>query len=291
MVIGGCAGAAVGTVLHAHWPAVAPHPAAYAVVGMAGFFSAAAKTPFSTVVIVCEMTGGYGLLLPAMWVCVLSYLMSDRRSLYSNQVEGRANSPAHQGAFVRRAVEDLRVGQFLQAASAAPAAPDDGAAADGAAGDGMAAGGDLPARRPPPLRPSDSAEAIIARLSSAGSAGGADAAVLPVVEPAGPDGGEPRLVGVVGLEEVFAATQAASPGDLLVAADLMRTDVVPLRPQDTLDRALELFVEARLPALPVVDSLEDRRLLGVIRRFDISDAYLRRLHGRRSAAADPADPV
>ncbi len=64
---------------------------------MAGFFAAAAKTPFSTLVIVSEMTGNYNLLLPTLWVCALAFLLSDEQSIYSSQVESRSRSPAHQG--------------------------------------------------------------------------------------------------------------------------------------------------------------------------------------------------
>jgi CIC family chloride channel protein len=58
MVIGGCGGGALGIALHHLWPGLVPNPASFVIVGMAGFFAAAAKTPFSTLVIVSEMTGG-----------------------------------------------------------------------------------------------------------------------------------------------------------------------------------------------------------------------------------------
>ena len=44
---------------------------------MAGFFAAAAKTPFSTLIMVSELTGNYNLLLPTLWVCTMSFLFSD----------------------------------------------------------------------------------------------------------------------------------------------------------------------------------------------------------------------
>ncbi len=69
MVIGGCGGGALGMLFHQYWPGLVPNPASFVIVGMAGFFAAAAKTPFSTLIIVSEMTGGYHLLLPALWVC------------------------------------------------------------------------------------------------------------------------------------------------------------------------------------------------------------------------------
>ena len=82
---------------------------------MAGFFAAAAKTPFSTLIMVSEMTGGYRLLLPSLWVCSLSYLLSDKQSIYSSQIATRSLSPAHQGAYVRQVLAQVRVSQFLSA--------------------------------------------------------------------------------------------------------------------------------------------------------------------------------
>jgi chloride channel protein, CIC family len=47
----------VPIALHWGWPGLVPHPAAFVIVGMAGFFAAAAKTPLSTLVMVSELTG------------------------------------------------------------------------------------------------------------------------------------------------------------------------------------------------------------------------------------------
>ena len=90
MVIGGCGGGALGIVFHHLWPHLVLHPASFVIVGMAGFFAAAAKTPFSTLIIVSELTGGYTLLLPSLWVCTLSFILSDEQSIYASQVEGRS---------------------------------------------------------------------------------------------------------------------------------------------------------------------------------------------------------
>lgn len=113
MVIGGCGGGALGMVLHNWWPTLVPHPSSFVIVGMAGFFAAAAKTPLSTLVIVSEMTGDYALLLPTLWVCVLAFLLSDEQSIYHSQVRTRSLSPAHQGDYVREVLAGTRVGEFL----------------------------------------------------------------------------------------------------------------------------------------------------------------------------------
>jgi CBS domain-containing protein len=100
--------------------------------------------------------------------------------------------------------------------------------------------------------------------------------VLPVAD------AEDHLLGVVSLEEVHLASQFPNLSGLVVAADLMRTDVIPLRSEDTLDRALEVFVENDLLALPVVDGAPRPRVIGLVRRSDVSATYLRHVHGKRS---------
>ena len=92
-----------------------------------------------------------------------------------------------------------------------------------------------------------------------------------------------RLLGVVTLDEVYLASQSPSLQSLVLAEDLLRSDVEPLTPDVTLDRALELFVENDLLTLPVVTSLIERKVIGMVSRFDISSAYLRHVHGPAEA--------
>ncbi|MDB5387301.1 MAG: clcA 1 [Planctomycetaceae bacterium] len=73
MVIGGCTDGAIGQCLHWLWPSAVPHPAIYAVVGMAGFFAGCAHAPISTIVMVSELTGDYSLIVPATWVSTLCF--------------------------------------------------------------------------------------------------------------------------------------------------------------------------------------------------------------------------
>ncbi len=237
MVIGGCGGGMLGILLHRFWPALVPHPATFVIVGMAGFFAAAAKTPFSTLVIVSEMTGNYNLLLPTLWVCALAFLLSDEQSIYRSQVESRSRSPAHQGDYVREVLAHLRVDQFMTLRQEVPV-----------------------------LHPGDRLPEVVERLSKNPHA-------LPVVD------AQDRMLGVVTLQELVLASRSPDLLPLIVATDLMRGVVTPLKPDDRLDRAMELFVENDLLALPVVDGTPEGRLLGIVKRADVSSAYLRHVHG------------
>lgn len=107
MVIGGGIGGAVGIACH-QWGFM-QNPANLVIVGMCGFFAGAAKTPISTIVMVTEMTGSYRLLLPAMWVCGLTFLLSRRWALYRSQVPHRGLSPAHEGEYQVALLEKMRV--------------------------------------------------------------------------------------------------------------------------------------------------------------------------------------
>jgi CIC family chloride channel protein len=110
-VIGGCVGAAVGLVLHSVWPQLVPQPQIFAIVGMAGFFAGAAHAPISTIIMVGELTGDYGLLLPTMWVSTLCFVLCHRWTLYHEQLESRLDSPAHRGDFLVDVLEGISVGE------------------------------------------------------------------------------------------------------------------------------------------------------------------------------------
>lgn len=242
MVIGGCGGGALGILFHWLWPALAPHPSAFVIVGMAGFFAAAAKTPFSTLVMVSEMTGSYNLLLPTLWVCAIAFLLSDEQSIYSSQVAGRSQSPAHQAEFVRGMLSGLSVSQFVKLNE--PFAS---------------------------LQPNDHLDTVRTRLSSNPHA------VLPVSDHVG------RLLGVVSVEEVFVALRLSDSPTLVLAADLLRADIVPLALNDSIDHAMELFAENDLLELPVVNDREQLQVVGIVSRANIAGNYLRRVQGTEYA--------
>ncbi|HMB08704.1 MAG TPA: chloride channel protein [Isosphaeraceae bacterium] len=109
--IGGTLGGAVGQLLKAWLPELGIEPAAYALVGMGGFFAGVSKTPLASILMVCEMAGSYSLLVPLMLVCGLHVTLSRHWTLYEEQVSSPVDSPAHLGDFVVDVLERLRVGQ------------------------------------------------------------------------------------------------------------------------------------------------------------------------------------
>ena len=94
IVIGGLFG---GVVYFLFSGIIQAHPAAFVIVGMAGFFSAAANTPISTIIMVSEMTGSYSLLVPTMWVASLSYILGRGATLYKKQLDNHFDAPEQMG--------------------------------------------------------------------------------------------------------------------------------------------------------------------------------------------------
>jgi CIC family chloride channel protein len=110
-------GAAVGILAQGHIPGHDSPTAAFVVVGMAAVFAAAARTPISTLIMVVEMTGGYGLIVPAMLANVVAYVVqraltheARHPTLYQAQVESREDSPLHRGVLVQRAIDLIETG-------------------------------------------------------------------------------------------------------------------------------------------------------------------------------------
>lgn len=97
LVCGGTLGAAVGIFFSNVLPSsFGIHPAAFTLVGMAGFLASAVRIPMTAIVIVAEISGNHSLLLPAMWVCGISFWLNSGWSLYRSQVHCRESSPVHQ---------------------------------------------------------------------------------------------------------------------------------------------------------------------------------------------------
>jgi CIC family chloride channel protein len=109
--IGGVVGAFLGALLQALGIDSFDEPLRQALipVGMAGVLSAAMRTPLAAIVMVTEMTGSYGLIVPLMLVCVSAYVVGRRYGLNPEQVRTAADSPAHAADGLIHVLESWRI--------------------------------------------------------------------------------------------------------------------------------------------------------------------------------------
>ena len=113
VVTGTMIGASFGYYAHQAFPATVTNPSNYAIVGMMAFFGGAAKSPLAVIVMIAEMTGGYGLLAPSMIAVVVAYLLTGNLSIFYNQVESVEESPAHIEEYETLALKRIRVAEVM----------------------------------------------------------------------------------------------------------------------------------------------------------------------------------
>lgn len=98
LFIGGTLGGGLGLVFGMLMPEWTLHPQAFALVGMAGLVAGATHAPLTAMMMVFEMTGDYGLILPLMLCAALSYLVARRlypESIYTQWLARRGIHLTH----------------------------------------------------------------------------------------------------------------------------------------------------------------------------------------------------
>lgn len=234
LIIGAMLGGAFGGIAHHLIPGVVTQPTAYVLVGMAGFFAGAANTPISTLIMVCELSGNYGLLTPLMLVCAVALLFSRGFTIYDKQVPTRVDSPAHRGEFMIDVLEGLKVSDAI----------------------------DIPnevstVEETTPLRK------IIHLITVSRSS------YFPVVDSAGHMTGIFDIHDVRRLltEEILPNLVIAK--DIAIAIK----DVITVTPDEDLNNALRKFTLKNLEELPVVDPENSQKVIGMVSRRNLITAY------------------
>ena len=87
---------------------------------MAAFFAGAANVPVSMTIMISEMSGSYGLLVPLIFTSTLAFFVARKWSIYSQQLKNHAESPAHRGDLI---VDILREIPVVAAYKAKPDLP------------------------------------------------------------------------------------------------------------------------------------------------------------------------
>ncbi|HEY6809059.1 MAG TPA: chloride channel protein [Gemmatimonadales bacterium] len=235
LYIGATLGAAFGVATHGAVAGGGEGPGALALVGMAGLVAGATHAPLTAIMMVFEMTGDYGLILPLMLTSVIAYGIARRlhpESIYTEWLVRRGvvlSNGADAAVLTRISVHECLHPQPVTIRDDAPLADvrrimqqsrqtdfpvvdAHGALvgmisaiglrdtfADGAPPDGLVVAADLATPETDPVTLDDTLLTTLRRF------GRRDANVLPVVDPARRD----RLVGVVSRQDLFGAYERA----------------------------------------------------------------------------------
>jgi len=233
LFIGAMLGGAYAQICNQVLPGAIEQPEAFVLVGMGGFFAGVAKVPLTAVLMVCEMTGSYGLLVPLMIVSIVNVaLLSSRWTLYEEQVPTIVDSPAHQGDFIVDVLEQIRVRDVLRH--------------------------DQPLELVPESTPLPEILRLVARSQNT---------YFPVVDD------NQRLVAIFSLRDLRSVLTGHGAGSLVVAIDVATQPVLTVTPDDDLHTALRRFTLKNIASLPVVDAQDSGQILGMLSRKDLTSAY------------------
>ena len=112
--IGAMLGGAFGFLGHEVAPDWVLNPHSFVLVGMGGFFAGVAKVPIASIIMACEMSASYTLLVPLMIVSSISFLLLRNVNLFEKQQISRFASPAHLTEFAKGMLERIRVSEAVR---------------------------------------------------------------------------------------------------------------------------------------------------------------------------------
>jgi CIC family chloride channel protein len=116
LVMGGAAGAGFAILVDPIWTVSDIDPGAFALVGMAAALAATARAPLTAVILVFELTGDYGLVLPLMLAAALATFLGDRLHPESTYTMSLARKGIHlpSGEDIDL-LDTVRVGEVMSA--------------------------------------------------------------------------------------------------------------------------------------------------------------------------------
>lgn len=241
LFIGAMLGGAFGKICQQLMPEIVDKPEAFVLVGMGGFFAGVAKVPITSMIMVSEMSGSYGLLVPLMLVCIVNVaILSSKCTLYEEQVASLVDSPAHQGDFVIDVLEQLHVSEVMDRTRQYELIPES-----------------MPL--PQVLRVAANSHNMY----------------FPVVD------SETRLVGIFSLRDLRTVLTGEGAGALVLAIDIASSPVLTVTPEDDLHAALRKLTQKNIEEIPVIDVENNSQVIGVLSRKDVISSYHHRINQLR----------
>lgn len=233
IVIGGSLGGAVGVIAEQLFPGMGIHSGSFILVGMAGFFAAAANTPISTIIMVSEMTGNYHLLVPSMFVCFIAYALASKWTIYEEQIKNRLEASIHMGDMMEAVLNRFKVSAII---------------------------GNQKAEEIKTITPGTGVTKLLEIFSQS------ERTSLPVVD------NENKLIGVVVGQHLRMIVNRPDLNPLLLASDLTQKPATVFLSNSLLD-AVQTMTARGFEEVIVVDKKNPHKIVGLLSRGDIVGAY------------------
>ncbi len=234
LFIGCMLGGVYGALVNAVFPAGAVSSGgAYALIGMATVFAAAARAPLTAVFMIFEITGDYYLLMPLLLAAVIAALAAqalDKDSIYTLKLSRSVIESQHgHNPLARIKVSEIIKSNFIS------------------------------------ISPEASVAKLIEKFKETGFS------LLAVANDEG------RFYGLIDRRDIaYWRMRQNSSQDLqeTLVKEIMRTDLGYVTPEDSLDTAVRTMGRCRVGCLPVLKSRTDAKLLAMLTRDEIFEAFI-----------------
>ena len=222
-------GGAFGIIANVFYPGITAGPGAYALVGMGAVFAGTVRAPLTAILILFEITRDYNLILPLMFACVLSNIMSNALYPESILTEGLRRK----GFKIRKGREvDTMVSILVK---------------------------DAMVKHIQTVSEEKSVKSLTTFMQASRHGG------FPVVNSKG------KLSGIVTLSDIQSKVKSKEV-DLKIR-EIATRELEVAYPDEDLDIVLKRLATKQIGRLPVVERDDKTKLLGLITRSDIVNAY------------------
>ncbi len=237
LFIGAMLGGTFGSVVHKLLPGLTAGSGAYATVGIGAFLAASTHAPMTAIFLLFEMTGNYQIIIPIMLTSIIGTVVANKFCEDSIDTVD----------FTREGI-DIHEGRevaIMKSLKVGAAITDD--------------------------VDFISEEANIKQLLDIFSMG-RGGFYFPVVDDSG------RMTGIVSLQDVKNILHRDEKERIAYkVGGICNRDVLMLTPDDSLYTAMQLFDVKGIEEIPVVESLDDRWVVGMLKRRDALDVYNRQV--------------
>ncbi len=230
LFLGAVCGGLFEKIAFSIFPSVVSGHGAYAVVGMAAFFAAAAHSPVTSIILIFEMTRDYNMILPLMFATVFATVVANKISksnIYNSKLLAMGIDPdelSGKNLFERISVEEAMIPETHLV-------------------------------KVPAYMPIRDLESYFHMK---------DVKRCLVIDSLG------KLFGIVNIKDLYKRQNIIDTG---IIADICSQKVVTMRADDSLEDATMVFGHEPYHTIPVVDSFDSKKIVGLLRREDIISAY------------------
>lgn len=233
LFIGAMIGGCFGHVAHGLLPNVTATPGAYATVGIGAFLAASTHAPMTAIFLLFEMTGNYKIIIPIMLTSIIGTVVASKFKHDSIDTVD----------FTREGIDihEGREAAIMKSIRVGQAITEDV---------------DFISERA-----NINHLLEIFRIAK-------DSFYFPVVDDSG------RMTGIISMQDVKNILHRAEEERVCyLVGGICSRDVIMLTPDDTLYKAMQLFDVKGIEEIPVVEDLENKWVVGMLKRRDVIATY------------------